>query len=69
MQDIKDCKGRLTCKADAATGTVEHAYKGCKTTSRLAIGGSVSIERDAVVTIVTRISATAFQVDSYTLAA
>jgi len=69
MQDIKDCKGRLACKADAATGAVEQAYKGCKTSTQLPVGGSLTIERDAIVTVITRISPTNFQVDSHPLAA
>lgn len=35
MQDIKDCKGRLTCRGDALTGLVESLYKGQLTSTIL----------------------------------
>ena len=28
MQEIRDCKGRLTCLADEKTGEIEARYKG-----------------------------------------
>lgn len=64
MVAYRDCKGRIACMGDPTTGAVESAYKGCKTSTLLAIGESFTIERDVVVTIVTRISASDFMVVS-----
>lgn len=64
MEAYRDCKGRIACMGDPTTGAVESAYKGCKTSTLLAIGESFTIERDVVVTVVTRISASDFVVVS-----
>lgn len=64
MVAYRDCKGRIACMGDPTTGAVESAYKGCKTSTFLAIGESFTIERDVVVTVVTRISASDFMVVS-----
>lgn len=69
MEVIRDCKGRVACKGDAATGDVESAYKGHKTRTRLSIGEVFTIERDDIITKVTRISTTAFRVESHARAA
>ncbi|ANX01838.1 hypothetical protein TSYNTROPHJE_01950 [Tepidanaerobacter syntrophicus] len=69
MEDIRDFNGRLVCKADAATGLVEVAYKRCKTSTQIPIGGTLKIERDGVVTIIKRINDAAFHVESYVCAA
>lgn len=65
MEIIRDCKNRVACMGDAATGLVEFLYKGVKTRTKLSVGAAFTIERDDIVTRVTRISATAFQVESY----
>ena len=64
MEAYRDCKGRIACMGDPTTGAVESAYKGCKTSTLLAIGESFTIERDVVVTGVTRVSASDFMVVS-----
>ena len=69
METFRDCKNRIACMGDAATGLVESLYKGCKTRTLLPIGAAFTVERDEVITKVTRISTTAFQVESYDLAA
>lgn len=65
METFRDCKNRIACMGDAATGLVESLYKGCKTRTLLPIGAAFIVERDEVITKVTRISTTAFQVESY----
>ena len=50
MEEIRDCKGRLACKGNAATGFVEAMYKGQKTRTTLSIGERFTIEREGVVT-------------------
>lgn len=65
METFRDCKNRIACMGDAATGLVESLYKGCKTRTLLPIGAAFTVERDEVITKVTRISTTAFQVESY----
>jgi len=69
VETFRDCKNRIACKGDAATGLVESLYKGCKTGTRLSVGAEFTIERDGVVTKITRVSTTAFHVESYDLAA
>lgn len=69
MEDIRDCNGRLVCKANATTGVVEIVYKRCKTSTQIPIGGTLKIERDGVVTIIKRINDAAFHVESYVCAA
>mgnify|MGYP000293688478 CR=1 FL=1 len=69
MEEIRDCKGRLACKGNAATGFVEAMYKGQKTRATLSIGDKFTIEREGVVTDVIRVSATAFKVESHACAA
>ena len=65
METFRDCKNRIACMGDAATGLVEALYKGVKTRTELSVGAAFTVERDDVVTKITRISTTAFQVESY----
>lgn len=69
METFRDCKNRIACMGDATTGLVESLYKGVKTRTELSVGAAFTVERDDVVTKITRISTTAFQVESYDLAA
>lgn len=69
METFRDCKNRIACMGDAATGLVESLYKGVKTRTELSVGAVFTVERDDVVTKITRISTTAFHVESYDLAA
>lgn len=54
MEIIRDCLGRIVCKVNAADGTVETKYGKIRVLTRVAIGDSYCIERDNVVTWVTR---------------
>lgn len=65
MQDIKDCKGRLTCRGDALTGLVESLYKGQLTSTILSPGEVFTIERQGVITEVLRTGCNTFSVRSY----
>lgn len=67
MEEIRDCKGRLACEADAATGLIETLYKGYRTRTKIPIGGTFTIEREGIVTIISRISSKAFSVNSLLL--
>ena len=69
MEEIRDCKGRLAAAGDTKTGLIENRYKGQKTKTQLQIGGSITFERENVITLITRISATDFNVESRILAA
>lgn len=69
MKDIRDCKGRIACKGDVVTGLVEIAYKHFMTSTQLPIGGTIKIEREGVITIVTRASTKAFDIESHPCAA
>jgi hypothetical protein len=66
MEEIRDYKGRLACKGDATTGNIESIYKGHRTKTCLSVGDSFVVERDGIITEVTRISTDAFQVESHT---
>ena len=65
MEDIRDCRGRLTCKGDAATGFVESVYHGVKFCTTLSVGAEFAVEREGVVTIITRTTDSAFRIVSY----
>ena len=49
MQEIRDCKGRLTCLADEKTGEIEARYKGAIARTTLFPGSVFTIERDNTV--------------------
>lgn len=65
MQELRDCKGRIACMGNAATGLVECLYKGHKTRTHLDVGADFTIEREGIETIITRVSDIAFVVDSH----
>ena len=69
MEEIRDCLGRLACCGNAATGYVSSLYKGHRTTAYLSIGETFTVERDNTITVVTRITTSAFKVRSYRIAA
>ena len=69
MEDIHDCKDRLICKGNPYTGLVESIYKWHKTSTYLSVGEKFRIERQGVVTTVTRASGSAFEVESHIIAA
>ena len=51
---IRDCLGRLVCKGDPETGLIECLYKGNKTSTVLADGETFTIERQDIVTTITK---------------
>lgn len=65
MEDIRDCRGRLVCKADAPTGIVEMQYKGLRTETCLSPGSAMTIEREGIVTTVTRSHQPPFSMESH----
>ena len=65
MEEIRDCRGRLVCKADASTGAVEMQYKGLRAKTCLPLGSVMTIEREGAVTIVTRTHQLSFSVESH----
>lgn len=69
MVEFRDCKGRLAATGDERTGMVENRYKGQKAKAVLSIGESFTIERDNIVTVITRVSDSHFRVNSYIQAA
>jgi hypothetical protein len=69
MVEVRDCLGRLTCICNETSGMVEVAYKGCLTKTVLEIGGTIEITRQGITTRVTRISDTAFDIQSIAIAA
>jgi len=69
MEEIRDCNGRIACKGNATTGLVEVAYKRCRNSTHLPVGGTFTIEREGTVTMVSRISTNAFHIESHHCAA
>ena len=64
MIPFHDCLGRLACMGKPETGLVECLYKGNKTSAVLAIGESFTVERQDIVTIITRVAIHDFKVES-----
>lgn len=64
MIPIHDCLGRLACMACRETGLIECLYKGHKTSMILAIGETFTVERQGIVTVITRVTANDFSVKS-----
>lgn len=69
MDEIRDCRQHLVCRANARTGVVEHNYKRCFTQTILPIGGQYVVELDGTRTVVTRVNETAFSVETHPMAA
>lgn len=69
MQEIRDCNHRLACMGEARTGVIEFVEKHQRFRAVLPLGGSFTIERKGAITTITRISKTAFRVESIPLAA
>lgn len=69
MVDVRDIRGHLICRGDAATGLVEHRYKHCTVRTYLDVGASITVEQDGIVTKITRINNRNFRVSSHCLAA
>ena len=65
MEAIRDYKGGLACMGERETGLIDYQYKGCKIKTTLAVGSSISLERGKICTIITRDSASSFDVDSF----
>lgn len=65
METIRDCRGRVVCKVNAADGTVETRYGRLRVLTRVAIGESYCVERESTITWVTRESEKRFTVKSY----
>jgi hypothetical protein len=64
MLEIRDRIGRLACVFDARTGLLEQAHKGCRTRTILHPGGTFTIEREGIVTVITRTGASGVKVTS-----
>jgi hypothetical protein len=68
MKAYKDCRERCVCYADAETGLIKHEYRHEKTSTHIPIGGTYRIERDSIVTILTRVNRQEFRKESYRIA-
>ena len=64
MFQIRDCIGRLACVVDTKTGLLEQAHKGCKTRIILRPGETFTIEREGIITDITRTETSAVKVNS-----
>ena len=64
MIPLYDCLGRIACKGNPDTGLVECIYKGNKTSAVLEIGESFTVERQNIVTVITRTGINQFEINS-----
>ena len=64
LEDIRDCRGRLICKAEPSIGFIESSYKRQNTKMQLPIGGIITFERDGVRTTIKRQNSTNLDVES-----
>lgn len=62
VREIRDCKDRLACFVDDATGMVEHEYKKVKTKTVVPVGHEYTIERDTTITRLIRVTEHRFEV-------
>lgn len=69
MVTIRDCKGRICCVGDPATGYIENKYKGQEAIAYLEIGRSFIILRENILTRITRTDKNTFDVERCILAA
>ena len=65
MIPLHDCLGRLACMGNPATGFVECVYKGHKTSTTLEVGESFTVERQNIITIITRTPNNHFDICSH----
>lgn len=65
MIPLHDCLGRLACMGNPNTGFVECVYKGHKTSTTLEIGESFTVERQNIITIITRLPNNHFDIYSH----
>lgn len=68
MEDIRDCRGHLVCKAEPSEGFIESTYKRQTTKMRLPVGGNIAIERDGIRTTITRRNSSELDINSKELA-
>ncbi len=66
MNDIRDSRGHLVCRIEPESGLVESSYKKQITKTHLHIGGSISIERNRIITTVKRTAEEDYEVESFT---
>ncbi|OXS26897.1 MAG: hypothetical protein BI182_12260 [Acetobacterium sp. MES1] len=64
MERIHDCKGRMACMGNVKTGLLEVLHKKHRTSATIPNGGIFKIEREDVITIVTRMN-DKFEIQSY----
>ena len=69
MDEYRDCKGHLVCKADALTGQVEIQYRDRAVQMTVPVGERIVVTHRDTVTTLTRNDHSAFQVESHARAA
>ncbi len=65
MEIIRDYKGRIVCKANASDGHIEIKYRSLTIRATVGIGDTYTVEREGIITEVTRTSESHFSVSSY----
>lgn len=64
MEVIRDCVGRVVCKGDAGSGLIEIKYRDLVVQAILTTGETYTIEREGIITTVTRTNDSHFSVSS-----
>ena len=69
MDTIRDCTGRIVCKANASNGLIETKYCKLKIFVTITIGSTYTVIRDGITTQITRVNERGFSVSSAPTAA
>lgn len=69
MDTIRDCTGRIVCKANASNGLIETKYSKLKIFVTITIGSTYTVIRDGITTHITRVNESGFSVTSAPTAA
>lgn len=64
MDTIRDCTGRIVCKANASNGLIETKYCKLKIFVTITIGSTYTVIRDGITTHITRVNESGFSVTS-----
>lgn len=65
LKKVEDCCGKCVCYADGETGMIQRRGRGAEEIFFVPVGQFYRFVTDDVVTLLTRVSATEFQIDSF----
>ncbi len=64
MEVIRDCINRVVCMANARNGLIEIKYRNLTIRATVGIGDTYTVEREGIITRITRASKYHFSVSS-----